>query len=101
MEENKVRVVKRRKVRKRKMTVLPAKDLNLTAFSILQNEEKKCYELVTLKYDLDSKQAKVVNREYLADTYYRMEFEIKKKLAKNELMDVFPKKKKEGDDKSE
>lgn len=90
MSEVKVNINKKKKSKRgrKKKVVLPKKDLTMTGFSVILNEKKKCYELVTLKYDLDTKQAFVESSKFLADSEYRAEFELRKMLAHGELIQI-------------
>lgn len=57
------------------------KDLTCRAYGVIlapDDNGKRVYQLVELKFDPVTRQALVVNIEYLADTPYRMEYEFKK-----------------------
>lgn len=71
-----------------KKKVLPKKDLTSEAFDVIINEKTGHYELVIIRYDLASKQAYVHSKEFLADSAYRAEFEIKKLLAHGRILPI-------------
>ena len=89
MNNTRIGVNKKKKKGRKKKVILPKKDLTMTAFSVIMNKKKNCYELVILKYDLSSKQAYVKETKYLADTIYRAEFELKKMLAHGNIIKLF------------
>jgi len=75
----------RKKVTKKKNKVLPKKLLTETGFSVIVNS-KGTYDLVTLKFDLESKQAYVEKSEKFADEHYQAMFEFEKLLAKDTII---------------
>lgn len=74
----------KRRVGKKKKKVLPKKDLTKTGFSIILIDGT--YKLVTLKYDLETKQAYVAGITDFADSRYRADFELKKMMAHGDLI---------------
>ena len=84
--------------KKKKKVVISKKDMNLKGFSILKNDRTQKYELITIMYDLNSKYAYVKDRKVIADTFYRMEFEVEKLLAQGALVETL---KKEDEDKKD
>lgn len=80
----------KKKVTKKKVKQLSKKDLTETAFSVIINA-KGTYDLVTLKYDLETKQAYVLKSEKFADERYQALFEYEKLLARETIIPTKPK----------
>lgn len=76
---------KKKTIRKKAATAAPKKDLTETGFSVIINDKGE-YLLVTLKYDLERKQAEVSNVEKIADKEYQALYRLEAMLAKGELV---------------
>lgn len=82
-----VNIVKKRKVKK-KVTEVPKKDLTNEAFGVIFNTNKNVFELVTLMYHPETKQAYVKSVEKLADTKYRALYELEMKIARGLVFNI-------------
>lgn len=66
-------------------TVTPKKELTQVGYSVIINDKDE-YELVTLKYDIESKQAKVAKVEKFADKQYQAVHKFKLMMAKGKII---------------
>lgn len=66
--------------------VIANEEMNLKAFSVIYDEEKRVYNLVTVSFDIETGLGRIERTEKLADSFARYMFEMKKLLANNAFL---------------
>jgi len=65
----------------KKPKLLAKKDIKSIGYSVIKNNDTGIYELITLRFDKDTKQAFVSDIKELSKDYHRMSYELEKMLA--------------------